>query len=173
MSDQGEKKLFIDEDWKAKAQAEKAQLAEAAAAAGSSTASSSVPSAGETGRQETVTAAGRPDASPASGSSGPPGESAESARREPLPPASFATLISSLATQTLLALGQYANPETGQAELDLDYARHLIDTLAVLEDKTRNNLAPGEAQMLDAVLHKLRMAFVAIRQELAEARKQA
>lgn len=78
----------------------------------------------------------------------------------PLPPASFSVLVTSLATQALLALGQVPDP-SGKVVRQLDQARHLIDLLGVLEDKTKGNLTDDEAAMLEGVLHELRMAFVA------------
>ena len=83
--------------------------------------------------------------------------------REPLdelPPASFPMLVSTLATQALVALGQLADPLAGQPMLNLPIARHFIDTLALLEQKTKGNLSADESAMLTEVLHQLRMAFV-------------
>lgn len=77
-----------------------------------------------------------------------------------LPPASFEMLISSLATQAAVALGQMPNPMTGQNELELPLAKHVIDTLAVLEEKTKGNLTDDEDRLLEAMLHQLRMAFI-------------
>lgn len=82
----------------------------------------------------------------------------------PMPPASLPMLISTLATQALIALGQIANPITQQAEVDMDQARHFIDTLDVLEKKTTGNLTPEESQMLEQVLHELRMVYVHVGQ---------
>lgn len=82
--------------------------------------------------------------------------------RPPVPPASFPLLIQTLATQAWASLGLFADPSTGQAEIDLDRARHFIDTLQVLEEKTQNNLTADEASLLEGLLHELRMAFVAV-----------
>lgn len=79
-----------------------------------------------------------------------------------MPPASIPVLVSTLATQALVALGQIPDPFSGKPELNLPVARHFIDTLDVLQEKTRGNLNEDEAAMLTDVLHQLRMAFVAI-----------
>lgn len=80
----------------------------------------------------------------------------------PMPPATFAMLVSTLATQALLFLGQMPHPMTGQVELHLEEAKHFVDMLQMLEEKTKGNLVPEESQMLEQVLHELRMAYVTI-----------
>lgn len=92
------------------------------------------------------------------------------ARHGPLPPPTLGTLISTLATQSLLGLGQIAHPSTGKPEVNLDEARHFIDLLQMLEAKTANHRTPEESGLLDNVLHELRMAFVAVQ---ADTGKQA
>ena len=79
-----------------------------------------------------------------------------------MPPASFPMLVSTLATQALVALGQLPDPFSGQPELNLPVAKHFIDTLSVLEQKTNGNLTEDETAMLTDVLHQLRMAFVGL-----------
>jgi hypothetical protein len=85
----------------------------------------------------------------------------------PLPPASFATLVSTLVSQVLMALGGYEDPRTRRRYVDLDLAKHFIETLAVLEDKTRNNLADDEKKLLDNALYECRMQYVQIAQRVA------
>ena len=77
-----------------------------------------------------------------------------------LPPASFATLVSSIAAQIMFALGGLRDPRTGQSHVDLDLAKHQIDTLVVIEEKTRGNLSPDEKKILDNALYEVRMAYV-------------
>lgn len=81
---------------------------------------------------------------------------------EAIPPASFPMLVTSLATQALYAMGQIPDPETNQPVLRPDLAKHHIDMLAVLEEKTQGNLDADESRMLSAALHELRMAFIAV-----------
>ncbi|HMO15946.1 MAG TPA: DUF1844 domain-containing protein [Pirellulaceae bacterium] len=77
-----------------------------------------------------------------------------------LPPASFQTLVSMLATQAMSALGLFPDPITQETHIDKRIAKHLIDTIGVLESKTKGNLDPLEAQMLEDVLHQLRILYV-------------
>ena len=66
-----------------------------------------------------------------------------------IPPASFATLVTSIGTQALMTLGQIADPASGQAIYHPDLARHHIDSLVVLQEKTEGNLSEDEKEMLD------------------------
>jgi len=86
-----------------------------------------------------------------------------------LPPASFTTLISSLVTQTFLALGGMEDPKTKRRYVDLDLAKHHIDTLAMLEEKTKGNLSEEERQLLDQGLYECRMQYVNIAQRVTMA----
>jgi hypothetical protein len=74
--------------------------------------------------------------------------------------ASFALLASSLATQALIGLGEIDNPFTKKRELNQDEARFHIDMLEMLEEKTKNNLTPDEANLMKNLLFDLRMRFV-------------
>ncbi len=84
-----------------------------------------------------------------------------------IPPASFQFLVSSIATQVMFAMGQIPDPNTGQAMVDLELAKHHIDMLSVLDEKTKGNLSDDESKMLTEALHQLRMAFVAVQEQLA------
>lgn len=77
-----------------------------------------------------------------------------------LPPASLAMLISTFYSQAMMALGVMPNPTTGEKGTDLQMAKHFIDTLEMLEQKTKGNTDEEENKMFDEVLHLLRMAYV-------------
>ena len=66
-----------------------------------------------------------------------------------------------LATQAMMAMGAIPHPMTGQPEVHLDQARHFIDLLIVLQEKTQGNLDDEEKGMLDNLLNEFRAAFVA------------
>ncbi|SMP70533.1 protein of unknown function [Neorhodopirellula lusitana] len=80
-----------------------------------------------------------------------------------LPPASFEVLISMLFTQAISALGQMPGPDGGQTKVDKPMAKHTIDTLEMLETKTKGNLSDQESKMLTEALHALRMTYVGVR----------
>jgi len=80
------------------------------------------------------------------------------------PPASLSVLITSLGMQAMLALGLTPTSEPGPPKPRLNEARHLIDTLAILEEKTAGNRTPEESALLDQLLHELRMGYVTLQQ---------
>ena len=127
----GDKKIIVDEDWKAQVQAEKEAQQRVA-------------------QQQATAPSG-------SGGAAPPTIGDD----EPLPPPTLAEHVVSLASQALMLMGQVPNPESGKAEVHLGYARHLIDTIQMLEEKTRGNRTAEEISLLSRVLHELRVTFVA------------
>ncbi len=60
----------------------------------------------------------------------------------------------------LYHLGEIADPETGGRIKNVDLARHAIDTLVVLEQKTKGNLTEEEAELLKNILYDVKMRFV-------------
>ena len=61
----------------------------------------------------------------------------------------------------MAAMGQLVDPATGQpTEPHFELAKHHVDTLQVLDEKTKGNLDANEAQMLEETLHQLRMLYV-------------
>jgi hypothetical protein len=85
----------------------------------------------------------------------------EPAAVPPLPKADFAGLALSLATSALFHLGLIADPESGEpGQKNLALARHSIDTLELLEEKTRGNLTGEEATLLANLLTELRVRYI-------------
>lgn len=104
-----------------------------------------------------------PPAEEMTGAAGPESSaSGGGAQNLKIPPASFETLVTLLATQALANLGQIPGPDA-QASSNLPLARHYIDTLAVLEKKTEGNLSESERAMLEQSLHSLRMIALSAR----------
>jgi hypothetical protein len=91
-----EKKLLIDEDWKAQVEAEKRQAQPTGDATAQESAAGGVP---------------------------------REARDLKFPPASFELLLTTLATEALMSLGQVPNPVTGAVETHREQARYIIDTI--------------------------------------------
>jgi len=78
----------------------------------------------------------------------------------PLPEVNFSTFIVSLSTEILFHLGEIAHPGTGERQKDLVLAKHAIDTLAMIQDKTQGNLTEEEKKFLESMLYDLRMCFI-------------
>jgi hypothetical protein len=93
----------------------------------------------------------------------PPMPSAEptSSDRDPLDdPASFVSLIMSLASNAAASLGMMPHPVTGETGVDLQTAKHWIDVLGMLDRKTAGNRDAQEEQILEGLLADLRMQYV-------------
>ena len=74
---------------------------------------------------------------------------------------SFISLVISLASSAAVHFGDLGDPVTGQKQPpNLHAAKHAIELLAILEDKTKGNLTEEESQVLKQVLTELRMRFV-------------
>lgn len=89
-----------------------------------------------------------------------------------MPEASFKSLLSSMVSQALFAMGAIPDPATGKRVLILDMAQHQIDLIGVLEEKTKGNLDPEEQEMITETLRELRLNFTALMQQVMAAQAQ-
>ncbi|HEX9962622.1 MAG TPA: DUF1844 domain-containing protein [Pyrinomonadaceae bacterium] len=87
-------------------------------------------------------------------------------------PASFVNFLSTLATNAAAALGAMPHPVTGQRSRDLDTGKYWVDVLAMLKEKTKNNLHPKEQELFDGILGDLRMQYVQMMRLAEEKLKQ-
>jgi hypothetical protein len=74
----------------------------------------------------------------------------------------FAMLISSLATQALVFMGEMPIDEAGNRLRDVEKAKQMVDMLGMLKEKTEGNLTSQEAKAIEDVLYELRMRFVGV-----------
>ncbi len=81
----------------------------------------------------------------------------------------FTDLIRLLATQALMYMGAFPDPQTGKAMVALDIAKMNIDLLGVVEEKTKGNLTDDEQKMLEGTLHELRLQYVEIARAIQKA----
>jgi hypothetical protein len=107
-----EKKIIVDDDWKAEAKREKERAAQ------------------------------------------------EAVRTEPLPSPAFGELVNIIVMQAMAGLGLLRGPGGESLPPNLEVAKHFIDLLQLLDDKTKGNLTPDEKRLLDQVLYETRMTFV-------------
>ena len=138
-----ESKIIVDEDWKSQVQAEKEALRQVQEA--------ETAEEGQTAEQ--------------------PGPSAEAAEGEPvgpMPPASLTFLCTTLATQAMVALGLIPNPLNQKSERQLDQAKHFIDTVQLLQEKTEGNRTEDETRDMQTMLYELRMAYVSVAEQGGE-----
>ncbi|MBU1727041.1 MAG: DUF1844 domain-containing protein [Candidatus Omnitrophica bacterium] len=82
-------------------------------------------------------------------------------KKDFVPPApDFNFFITTLALQAAIALGQMPNPSTNKTEEDLTQAKFLIDTIGMLQEKTKGNLTKEEETLVENLLYELRMQYV-------------
>jgi hypothetical protein len=86
----------------------------------------------------------------------------------PIPPANFSFLVESLLMQAQMQLGLFKMGEKDdeESEPNLPLARHSIDLLSVLQEKTRGNLTTEEQRLLENGITELRFRFVQVSDEL-------
>ena len=90
-----------------------------------------------------------------------------------LPEPSILELVQMTVMQVSVGLGGMQDPGTGQmVPPNLPLAKHYIDLLEVLKNKTKGNLDEEETKVIDGTLHELRMVFVQIVTELGQAASQ-
>ncbi len=78
-----------------------------------------------------------------------------------VPQTEFTFFLSSLSMQAMIALGDLPHPSTNQPHEDMEQAKYLIDTVGMLQEKTKGNLTGEEASLLENLLYELRMRYVA------------
>jgi hypothetical protein len=104
-----------------------------------------------------------PSADSESASSASPQDSPEEQDAVP-PEINFLNYITSLIYQTMVFLGEIPNPLNNRQEKNLNQAKLLIDTLAMLREKTTGNLTQQENEILEASLYELQMKYVSSRE---------
>ncbi|MBW1740900.1 MAG: DUF1844 domain-containing protein [Deltaproteobacteria bacterium] len=90
----------------------------------------------------------------------PRGEAKSAGEETQLPEVNFSTFIFSLSSSALLHFGEIPDPSTGTKKKNLAMAKHTIDILGMLEEKTRGNLTSDEEQLFKNILYDLRMRYV-------------
>ena len=80
----------------------------------------------------------------------------------------FMMFITSLSMQAMMSLGLYPNPITKKEEKNLDAAKYTIDTIAMIQEKTKGNLTSEESRLIDNILYDLRMKYVESNKESAK-----
>jgi len=97
----------------------------------------------------------------------------EEAPRIPLPQPSFSFIVLSLRAQCEMQLGlMHFGGDDEKPEPNLDLARHTIDLMGILLEKTKGNLNLEEQRMLENSVTELRFRFVQIADEVAKAAAQ-
>ncbi|WP_136797725.1 MULTISPECIES: DUF1844 domain-containing protein [Desulfosediminicola] len=77
-----------------------------------------------------------------------------------MPEVTFSAFVMSLNTSVLYHLGEIRDPQTGKTEINHELARHAIDTLVMLQEKTKGNLSTEEEEMLKNIVYDVKLRFV-------------
>jgi Domain of unknown function (DUF1844) len=100
---------------------------------------------------------------------GPSAAPEQSAAEEKPPSRGFQMLVDFLTRNTAAMLGGMADPRTGQAFVDLEGARELIDMMDALRETTRGNLAKSDEDLLIEVVGSLKLTYMEVSKAAAEA----
>jgi hypothetical protein len=151
MADEGVPAKRVDEDWK-KRVAEEKRAAEAAGPVGPGPSRAAAGPGPAGARPESGAAA--PSAPPSPKGKG--GDAGAGGRTAGKPDPRFLQFLQGIAAQALMAMGQIE----GLPEPDMRQAKMVIDTLVMLEEKTRGNLSREEEQAMRALLQELQSIYV-------------
>lgn len=114
--------------------------------------------------------AAKANTAPASTASGVAEPPAAESPAETIPSSrSFQMLVDFLTRNAAAMMGGMADPQTGQAYVDLEGAREVIDMLDALRKKTRGNLAKADDELLMEVVGSLKLTFMEISKAATEA----
>jgi Domain of unknown function (DUF1844) len=72
----------------------------------------------------------------------------------------YMSMLLTLESSAMQALGKIMNPMTQKIEKNLDQAQMTIDMIAMLEKKTAGNLSPDEDSLTKRALYQLRMNYL-------------
>jgi len=89
-----------------------------------------------------------------------------------LPPVNFESFIFNLYNMAAFHMG-FNDPETGELMQNLTAARHAIDTLIMLQEKTKGNLTAPEGNLMENLLYELRMNYLRAAKQAEEAPAEA
>jgi hypothetical protein len=133
------------------------------------------PEAAEQDKSEKIPPAAMPapaaNPAEASQSAAAPAPSTAPPAETPHASASFQKLVDFLAQNAVVCLG-VPDPRTGQAFIDLETARELIDMLEALREKSAGNLAQEDDRLLAEVLGQLQLTFLDRSQAVAKTRRE-
>src|SRR2546422_3022938 len=77
----------------------------------------------------------------------------------------FIEFVMMQAQNAALFLGQIPNPQSGEAEVNLEVAQMFIDQLIMIREKTRGNLSSEEEKILGNAISNLQMTFFEVSQQ--------
>jgi len=72
---------------------------------------------------------------------------------------SFSIFLTSLGMQAMIFLGEMPNPINNETKVEISRAKYMIDTIAMIKQKTQGNLSSEEQKLIDDILYGLRLKY--------------
>ena len=145
-----EREKYVDESWKEDAETQKEKLSEIVS--GQPAVESEKPS--EPAQSE-----------PSQQGVSSPDAAVEQAKEPSESEIAFINYLSSLGFQAMIFLGEVPNPITNEADKNLEQAKFLIDTIVMLQAKTKGNLSSQEENLINATAYELQLKYVAVKEQ--------
>ncbi len=73
--------------------------------------------------------------------------------------AEFHIFLTSLGMQAMIFLGEMPNPLNNETKVEIARAKYMIDSIAMIKDKTQGNLSAEEQKLIDDILYGLRLKY--------------
>lgn len=89
-------------------------------------------------------------------------ETVDQVEAQQLPPVNFISFLADLVTTAQLYLEGIRNPETEEVVVNLGLAKRIIDSIEMLQEKTKGNLTAPETNFLQNTLYELRIGYVRV-----------
>ena len=89
-------------------------------------------------------------------------ETIDQEEAQQVPPVDFISYLANLVETGRLYLEGIPNPETEEVVINLPLVKHIIDTIEMLEEKTKGNLTAPESNFLSNTLYELRMNYIRV-----------
>ena len=71
----------------------------------------------------------------------------------------FSIFLTSLGMQAMIFLGEMPNPVNNETKVEIVRAKYMIDSIAMIKDKTQGNLSAEEGKLIDDILYGLRLKY--------------
>lgn len=84
-----------------------------------------------------------------------------------IPKLDFTTFVLSVSSAAFMGLGLTPRPGSKESKIDLELARHNIDLLELISQKTKGNLSADESKLLESLLYETRMRFVDVQKKVS------
>jgi Domain of unknown function (DUF1844) len=76
------------------------------------------------------------------------------------PPINFTNFILSLSTSAMFHFGDFPDHEGGTPQKNLSAAKHTIDIIDMINEKTKGNLNDQENKLIQGILYELKLRYV-------------